>query len=135
MDVALLKRGASKEDKIILIRLLSRMRAKKVFKMVAWADQLEDIEGLFQKLSLLLNDIEPDDRTAFFENLVPDIVSHLLQKSSTEEQNITVQLLGYPKDSIGRLMTPEFVAIKEDFTVYQSGIIKLLFYTLSAQRS
>ncbi|MBJ7882349.1 magnesium transporter [Gelidibacter salicanalis] len=120
LDVALLIKEASKTDKIILIRLLSRRRAKKVFKMLSRADQQDVIEGLSQnsqKLSRLLNDIEPDDRTAFFEDLAPDIVSQLLQKLSPEERKITVQLLGYPKDSIGRLMTPEFVAIKEDFTV------------------
>jgi len=120
LTIAVLIAEVSKINKIIVIRLLSRKRAKTVFKMLSRSDQQDVIEGLSQnsqKLSRLLNDIEPDDRTAFFEDLAPDIVSQLLQKLSPEERKITVQLLGYPKDSIGRLMTPEFVAIKEDFSV------------------
>ncbi|WP_299397071.1 magnesium transporter [uncultured Gelidibacter sp.] len=123
LDIALLIKHASKDDKITLIRLLPRIRAKKVFKMLSRADQQEVIEGLsknHQKLSRLLNDIEPDDRTAFFEDLSEDIVTQLIQVLSPEEREITVTLLSYPKDSIGRLMTPEFVAIKEDFTVAQA---------------
>lgn len=120
LTIAVLIADISKINKIIVIRLLSRKRAKTVFKMLSRSDQQDVIEGLSQnsqKLSRLLNDIEPDDRTAFFEDLAPDIVSQLLHKLSPEERKITVQLLGYPKDSIGRLMTPEFVAIKEDFSV------------------
>ncbi|TXE10395.1 magnesium transporter [Gelidibacter salicanalis] len=123
LTIAVLIAEVSKINKIIVIRSLSRKRAKTVFKMLSRSDQQDVIEGLSQnsqKLSRLLNDIEPDDRTAFFEDLAPDIVSQLLQKLSPEERKITVQLLGYPKDSIGRLMTPEFVAIKEDFSVAQA---------------
>lgn len=123
VEAAGLVESASKNNKIILFRLLSRAQTKEVFKMLNYNEQEEVIEGLtenFQKLTRLLNDIEPDDRTAFFEELPGDIAQKLIQRLTPEEQKITVQLLSYPKDSIGRLMTPEFVAIKADFTVAEA---------------
>lgn len=123
MDAAEIIESASKGNKIILFRLLSRQQTKEVFKALPHSEQEEVIEGLtenFQKLTRLLNDIEPDDRTAFFEELPGDIAQRLIQKLTPEEQKITIQLLSYPKDSIGRLMTPEFVAIKAHFTVAEA---------------
>lgn len=123
MDAAEIIESVSKGNKIILFRLLSRQQTKEVFKALPHSEQEEVIEGLtenFQKLTRLLNDIEPDDRTAFFEELPGDIAQRLIQKLTPEEQKITIQLLSYPKDSIGRLMTPEFVAIKAHFTVAEA---------------
>ncbi|MEO8772923.1 MAG: CBS domain-containing protein, partial [Gelidibacter sp.] len=123
IEAADLVESSSKTDKIILFRLLSRQQAKEVFKMLPYSEQEAVIGGLAEnsrKLARLLNDIEPDDRTAFFEELPGDIAQKLIQKLSPEEQKITVQLLSYPKDSIGRLMTTEFVAIKADFTVAEA---------------
>lgn len=120
LDLSLMVEDFSKNDKIILFRLLSRDQAKNVFKMLPHDDQEEVVEGLSentQKVARLLNDIEPDDRTAFFEELPPDISQSLIEMLSPEERKITLQLLSYPKDSIGRLMTPEFVAIKANITV------------------
>ncbi|MBA6152929.1 magnesium transporter [Gelidibacter maritimus] len=120
LDLSLMVESFSANDKIILFRLLSREQAKNVFKMLPQSDQEEIIEGLSensQKLSRLLNDIEPDDRTSFFQDLPEDITQSFIEMLSPEEREITVKLLSYPKDSIGRLMTPEFVAIKADITV------------------
>src|SRR5690606_34655989 len=123
IEVANLIESVSKNDKIVFFRLLSRAQTKKVFKLLPHSEQEEVIEGLaenFQKLTRLLNDIEPDDRTAFFEELPGNIAQRLIQKLSPDQRKITIQLLSYPKDSIGRLMTPEFVAIKAEFTVAQA---------------
>ena len=120
LEITNLIEDASKGNKIILFRLLSRKHTKEVFKLLPHSEQEKVIEGLaenYKKLTRLLNDIEPDDRTAFFEELPRDIAQRLIQKLSPEERKITVQLLSYPKDSIGRLMTPEFVAIRPEFTV------------------
>lgn len=107
-------------DMIILFRLLTRKQAKEVFKLLSQYNQEEIIEALTeksQKLSNLLNDIEPDDRTMFFEELPREIAQRLIQLLSPKERDITNQLLSYPKDSVGRLMTPEYIAIKSDFSV------------------
>ena len=108
------------EEDLILFRLLSRQQAKLVFQELSHDKQQDIIEGFAQNvhyISNLLNDIEPDDRTAFFEELPGTLTQQLLQHLSPEERAISVRLLGYPEDSIGRLMTPEYVAIKPHYTV------------------
>ncbi|NMA74664.1 MAG: magnesium transporter [Bacteroidales bacterium] len=113
----------SKADQIILFRLLSREAAKEVFQLLSYDEQESIINGLASnpgKLTGLLNDLDPDDRTAFFEELPGKVSQRLMQIMSKEERDITIQLLGYPKDSIGRLMTPEYVAVKPYFTVSQT---------------
>lgn len=110
----------SENDKIILFRLLKRKLAKEVFEMLSHEEQDEIIQGFaenYKKISNLLNDLEPDDRTALFEELPGQVTQQLLVLLSPEERSMTDQLLGYPKESIGRLMTPEFVAVKPDYTV------------------
>ncbi len=123
LEAANLVEETHKANKIILFRLLSRQQAKGVFKILPHSEQEIIIQGLAensQKLTRLLTDINPDDRTAFFEELPGDIAQRLIEKLSPEEQKITNQLLSYPKDSIGRMMTPEFVAIKDYFTVEEA---------------
>lgn len=113
----------SRHDQIILFRLLSRKLAKETFKHLSYEEQEGIIEGLaanVNKLASLLNDLDPDDRTAFFEELPGTVSQRLIQILSDEEREITTLLLGYPKDSIGRLMTPEYVAVKPYFTIQQA---------------
>ncbi|HDP55308.1 MAG TPA: magnesium transporter [Bacteroidetes bacterium] len=110
-------------DDVILFRLLPREIAKSTFQHLTHEKQEQIIEGLAQnvsKLSSLLNDLDPDDRTAFFEELPGQITLRLIQLLSPEERSVATKLLGYPKDSIGRLMTPEFVAVKPQFSVSQA---------------
>jgi magnesium transporter len=123
IQIAELIEDCSEGEEIIYFRLLGRMQAKDVFQLLSHDIQEQIIEGLannVQTLSNLLNDIEPDDRTAFFEELPGTVTQRLMQLLSPEEHNITKQLLGYPEDSIGRLMTPEYVAVKPHFTIEQT---------------
>ena len=113
----------SKADEIFVFRLLPREIAKETFQFLSHDTQEDIIEGIATnsgKLASLLNDLDPDDRTAFFEELPGEIAQRLLQMLSAEERKIATQLLGYPEDSIGRLMTPEYVAVKPYFTVQQT---------------
>ena len=118
-----LLREISPADKILFFRLLPRIQAKETFECMTNEEQKEIINGLVSyrdKVTNLLNDIEPDDRTAFFEELPGEIVQHLIQLLSKEEREITMKLLGYPKDSVGRLMTPKYIAVKKHFTATQA---------------
>jgi magnesium transporter len=112
-----------KTEQLLFFRILPRELAKEIFKHLSVDDQkeiVENIAGNISTLSKLLNDLEPDDRTAFFEELPGEVTQQLLQLLSHEEREIAIKLLGYPTDSIGRLMTPEYVAIKSHFTVQQT---------------
>ncbi|MDD2387549.1 MAG: magnesium transporter [Bacteroidales bacterium] len=123
VELANLTEEASDAEVIILFRLLNRQLSKEVFQLLTFSKQELIIQGLVQngrKLSNLINDIEPDDRTAFFENLPDKISQQLIQLLTPKERKIAIQLLGYPEDSIGRLMTPEYIAVKSEFTINQT---------------
>ncbi len=123
VEIAEIIEELSKSDEVIVFRLLPRDAAKETFQHLPHEIQEEIIEGLAansSKITSLLNDLDPDDRTAFFEELPGEITQRLLQMLSSEERRIATQLLGYPEDSIGRLMTPEYVAVKAYFTVEQA---------------
>lgn len=111
------------DDQILIFRLLARNQAKDVFSYLSHEEQEDIIEGLAaysQKIAELLNDLEPDDRTAFFEELPGKVTQRLMQMLSDRERQIALNLLGYPEESIGRLMTPQYVAVKPHFTVQQA---------------
>ena len=112
-----------KQEQIVLFRMLSRESAKEIFQHLSHDQQEDIIEGIASnvtQLSGLLNDLDPDDRTAFFEELPGAVCQRLMQMLSAEEREIATRLLGYPKDTIGRLMTPEYVAVKPFFTIQQA---------------
>ncbi|HAH56784.1 MAG: magnesium transporter [Lentimicrobium sp.] len=122
-DIAEIIEELSDDNDIILFRLLPREEAKNTFQYLSFEKQEQIIEGLAKnanRVSSLLNDLDPDDRTAFFEELPGKITKRLLQLLSPEERSIATKLLGYPENSIGRLMTPEFVAVKPEYTVAEA---------------
>ncbi len=107
----------------ILFRFLPREEAKEVFQELHSGKQKEIIDGLANHaalLSNLMNDLEPDDRTALFEELPGKVAQQLMQLLSVENLQQTIQLLGYPEESIGRLMTPRYIAVKTHFTVTET---------------
>lgn len=123
VQLAQLIENTSSSDEVILFRLLNRKLSKEVFQLLSFSKQEHIIEGLVEhgrKLSNLVNDLEPDDRTAFFEELPGKVTQRLLQLLSPKERQIAVELLGYPEDSIGRLMTPEYIAVKPTNTIEQT---------------
>lgn len=107
----------------ILFRFLPRDIAKNVFQELNHLKQKDIINGLAQHATLLtnlMNDMEPDDRTALFEELTGKVAQQLMQLLSSENRQQAIQLLGYPEESIGRLMTPKYVAVKSHFTVKET---------------
>ncbi|PYL32811.1 MAG: magnesium transporter, partial [Verrucomicrobia bacterium] len=65
----------------------------------------------------ILNEMSPDDRTALLEELPSAAARQLIKLLTPEERQVAQSLLGYPEGSVGRLMTPDFIAIHEDWTV------------------
>ena len=123
VDIAEAIEDLQEDDDIILFRLLPPDQAKTTFQLLSYDKQERIIDGLaanVHKITSLLNDLDPDDRTALFEELPGEVSQRLIQLLPAEERRIATRLLGYPEDSIGRLMTPEFVAIKHYYTVAQA---------------
>jgi magnesium transporter len=95
-------------------------RAAGVFKILEFPTQQRIIKTLPPaKTAELLNDLPPDDRTSFLEELPGSAVRELIKLLDPEERKITLSLLGYPENSVGRLMTPDYIYVYEDDTVLE----------------
>ncbi|MGZ3839204.1 MAG: magnesium transporter [Flavisolibacter sp.] len=103
-----------------IIAAMSVHRAAGVFKILEFPTQKSIIQTLPPtKTAELLNELPPDDRTDFLEELPSNVVRELIKLLDTEERKITLSLLGYPENSVGRLMTPDYVYVYENNTVQQ----------------
>lgn len=101
-----------------IIAHLSIHRAASVFKILELPTQKRIIKDLPPfKTAELLNELPPDDRTAFFEELPSNAVRELVKTLTPDERKVTLSLLGYPENSVGRLMTPDYVYVYEHDTV------------------
>lgn len=113
----------SSEDASILFRLLPHDLASEVFHHIDVETQTDLVETLNTNKALLaklLEDMNPDDRTELFEELPGDFAKKLLEILTPSERLVAIKLLAYPENSIGRLMTPDFLAIKQDFTIQET---------------
>lgn len=101
-----------------IISHLSLHRAASVFKILESAEQQRIIKNLPAfKSAELLNELPADDRVAFLEALPNNVVRELIKTLDPDERKVTLELLGYPENSVGRLMTPEYVYVYEYNTV------------------
>lgn len=101
-----------------IISHLSIHRAASVFKILDVGEQKRIIKNLPPfKSAELLNELPPDDRVDFLEELPTGTVRELIKTLDPEERKITLELLGYPENSVGRLMTPDYVYVYERNTV------------------
>ena len=101
-----------------IISHLSIHRAASVFKILESAEQKRIIEDLPPfKSAELLNELPADDRVAFLEALPNSVVREMIKTLDPDERKITLELLGYPENSVGRIMTPDYVYVYEYNTV------------------
>lgn len=101
-----------------IIANMSIHRASGVFKILEFPTQQDIIQELPpNKTAELLNELPPDDRTALLEDLPNNVVRELIKLLNNEERKVTLSLLGYPENSVGRLMTPDYVYVYENNTV------------------
>ncbi len=108
-----------------IIAGMSTHRAAMVFKILELPTQKRIIQELPpNKTAELLNDLPPDDRTDFLEELPSNVVRELIKLLNPDERKVTLSLLGYPENSIGRLMTPDYVY------VYPHNTIEEVFSTI-----
>jgi len=95
-----------------IIANMSVHRAASVFKIIDLSTQKRIIQELpANTTATLLNELPADDRTDFLEELPSNVVRELIKLLDPEERKITLSLLGYPENSIGRLMTPDYVYV------------------------
>jgi len=117
-DVAKLIEELEDQHRAVFFRLLPRDMAGRAFEYLEPEAQESLLRSLGQEhVASILNNMSPDDRTALLEELPASVTKHLLALLSPPERAIAVQLLGYPEGTIGRLMTPEYVAVRPDWTM------------------
>jgi magnesium transporter len=119
-DVAEFLNELPDDEQAIVFRMLPQKKATQVLEYMDADAQEAVLKTLGNEAAArVLNDMSPDDRTALLEELPPHAVTQALRLLSPEERKIAQTLLNFPERSVGRLMTPDFVAVRDDWTVLQ----------------
>src|SRR6266545_2428131 len=119
-DVAEVILDMPEDEQIIIFRVLPHALAADVFEYLDRDAQQKLLRAMaHEQVVAILNEMSPDDRTALLEELPSAAARQLIRLLTPQERQIAQALLGYPEGSVGRLMTPDFVAVHEDWTVQQ----------------
>lgn len=115
--VRLVERSTATRAAVVL-RLLSRRRSIAVFDALDAAHQADLIDALGDRAVYeFFAELDPDDRVSLLDELPAEIAGRLLRTLDGSEREITGVVLGYPKGSIGRRMSPEVPHLYEDMSV------------------
>ncbi len=117
-EIADLLTQLDKPHQILAYRALPRQRAADMFAYLEPEDQDSLLEALTDAdTRTLLADLSPDDRTEMLEELPATVTRRLMQLLSPADLAESRQLLGYPEESVGRLMTPDYIRVRAEWTV------------------
>ena len=106
------------DEQALMFRVLPRELAAKTFEYLPRPEQEELIKSLgHDEVASILNSMADDDRTTLLEELPGAVTKQLLELLSEHERASAVKLLGYPDGSVGRLMTPHYIAVRPAWTV------------------
>ena len=121
VDIAEAIEGLPESSQVIAFRLLSKAEAIEVYEYLN-SDVQQALIQEFKRQEVLdiVDKMSPDDRARMFDELPAKIVRRLLAQLSPKERQATAILLGYGEDTAGRMMTPEYISLKENLTVSQT---------------
>lgn len=120
-DIADFLIEADDRERLLLFRLLPRPLAFEVFSHLEPQKKDDLLSNLNDREARrILAGLSPDDRTNFLGELPGQAVQRLLNLLTSEDRKEALQLLGYPEESVGRLMTPDYVAVRPGWTVGQA---------------
>lgn len=106
------------KQRAIAFRLLNKHQATDVFEYLPPDVQEELINSLHDvQVVQIVENMSPDDRAELFDELPAKVVKRLLQQLSPEQRQVTATILGYPEGTAGRVMTTEYVRLREGLTV------------------
>ncbi|MEQ9353915.1 magnesium transporter [Coleofasciculus chthonoplastes] len=118
VDIADAIEGLPDALQVIAFRLLSKAEAIEVYEYLDSSIQQSLIEEFKRQEVLdIVDKMSPDDRVRLFDELPAKVVRRLLAQLSPQERQATAQLLGYEADTAGRIMTPEYISLKESLTL------------------
>jgi magnesium transporter len=117
-DIADLLGYLDGKDSVILFRLLPKSNASDVFAKLGIKEQEELLNKIGNsELENLILDTSYDDRTNLFEDLPGQLTQKILNILPDQERSKSLELLGYPHESVGRLMTPNYIAVRSHWNV------------------
>ncbi len=106
------------KQRALAFRLLNKSQAIDVFEYLPPEVQEELINSLHDvQVVQIVEAMSPDDRAELFDELPAKVVKRLLQELSTEQRQATATILGYAEGTAGRVMTTEYVWLREGLTV------------------
>ena len=109
------------KQQILVFRLLAKQQAANVFALFEPEHQDRILRALTDvDTQALLASLSPDDRTALLDELPAAVTKRLMQLLSPEDLAESRQLLGYPDDSVGRMMNPDYIRVRAEWTVEQA---------------
>jgi magnesium transporter len=119
-DVAEVILDLPEDEQVIIFRVLPAALAADVFEYIGIEEQQTLLRAMaHEQVGAILNEMSPDDRTALLEELPSAAARQLIRLLTPDERRVATALLGYPEYSVGRLMTPDFISVHEDWTVQQ----------------
>jgi len=120
-ELALFVQDIKPGEQLLIFSCIDRDQAYQTFELLDLNDQVGLIRVLrHRQLQLILNDMSADNRTALLEQLNTDLLNKLLTLLTQKERRVALSLLGYPEDSIGRLMTPDYITVNRNWTVREA---------------
>ena len=120
-DIAKLLPELSAAHRLLILKLLPKTESTEVFSYLGSDCQDEIIKDLTEREVLdLLKGMAPDDRTALLADLPAEMLRRMLEMLPPQERRKTQTLLGFPEESVGRLMTPNYIAVRPDWSVSRS---------------
>ena len=137
VDIASLLSTLSDKELALAFRLIPKDKAAEVFSNMDTSMQTYLVAMFTEKeLKELLDDLYMDDTVDMLEELPANLVKRILATVSASDRSMINQLLNYPEDSAGSIMTTEYVDLREEMTVGQAmahikktGIHKETIYT------
>jgi len=120
-EIADLLLSVEDNRRVILFRALPRSLSADVFSYLT-PDKQDELLGQLNSAETkrILADLDPDDRTALLEELPATATRRMMQYLNHEDLKEARQLLGYPDESVGRLMTPDYISVLPEHTVAQA---------------
>ncbi|MBX3386695.1 MAG: magnesium transporter [Phycisphaeraceae bacterium] len=116
-DVAEVIGSLEPEQAAVCFRFLPRDDAGEVFSYLNADFQEELIDKLGDSALRVIEGMDADDRVRLLDELPPEVAQRIIARLSPEERRTTQAILGYPPGSVGRLMTPDYVRLKPDWTI------------------
>ena len=108
----------AENEQVIIFRLLHQDLATDTFEYLDFDMQMNLIKAMGkEEVASILNEMSADDRTALLEELPSAAAKQMIMMLSPEERKIATSLLGYPENSVGRLMTPDYIAVKPEWDI------------------